>query len=292
MELRVLRYFSMVVQERNISRAAKKLHVSQPTISKQLKELEDELSITLFKRGSRNIQLTPPGEYFAQQVQHILDLMDKLVVNLHEGQSVSGRILIGIGELELTQSIAEAINRLTSRQPDIQIDLFSTTDEDLHNKLQSGLFDFGIMLNPADTQNYNAVELPGDTTWGILAPQNSLLATHRVVTPDDLTQLPLITAQQNVINTQFAQWLKKPLTTLNQVATYNFHQNAARLVSAGIGYALYLNSHSEVPQSDLAFIPLMPKLTSTTSLVWSNERPPSAAAKFLIDHVYQCQSRH
>ncbi|UTC06804.1 hypothetical protein A4W77_01875 [Latilactobacillus curvatus] len=91
--------------------------------------------------------------------------MDKLVVNLHEGQSVSGRILIGIGELELTQSIAEAINRLTSRQPDIQIDLFSTTDEDLHNKLQSGLFDFGIMLNPADTQNYNAVELPGDTTW-------------------------------------------------------------------------------------------------------------------------------
>ncbi|AZP95885.1 hypothetical protein EFM09_07310 [Latilactobacillus curvatus] len=127
---------------------------------------------------------------------------------------------------------------------------------------------------------------------GILAPQNSLLATHRVVTPDDLTQLPLITAQQNVINTQFAQWLKKPLTTLNQVATYNFHQNAARLVSAGIGYALYLNSHSEVPQSDLAFIPLMPELTSNTSLIWSNERPPSAAAKFLIDHVYQCQSRH
>jgi len=112
------------------------------------------------------------------------------------------------------------------------------------------------------------------------------------VTPDDLTQLPLITAQQNVINTQFAQWLKKPLTTLNQVATYNFHQNAARLVSAGIGYALYLNSHSEVPQSDLAFIPLMPELTSNTSLIWSNERPPSAAAKFLIDHVYQCQSRH
>lgn len=115
MELRVLCYFSMVVQERNISRAAKKLHVSQPTISKQLKELEDELSITLSKRGSRNIQLTPPGEYFTQQVQHILDLMDKLVVNLHEGQSVNGRILIGIGELELTQSIAEAINRLTSR---------------------------------------------------------------------------------------------------------------------------------------------------------------------------------
>ncbi|PQD19806.1 LysR family transcriptional regulator, partial [Enterococcus faecalis] len=178
MELRVIHYFLAVVQEKTISGAAKQLHVSQPTLSKQLKELEEELGVTLFIRGNRQIQLTPEGEYLAKQGQDILSLANKTVTNLSQNEFINGEITIGGGETKAMSFLANALQQITSQHSaDIHLHLYSGNADDVIERLDKGLLDFGLIIEPAPKQKYSYLTLPIVDTWGLITVKDHPLAT-------------------------------------------------------------------------------------------------------------------
>lgn len=281
MELRVLRYLLTVVDERNISRAAEKLHVSQPTISRQIKDLEDELGVVLFDRGTRSIDLTQAGSYFVDQARQIVALADKTVANVQRTQEIQGRITIGCAEAPMMVSIATAVNKLRESAPKVQVDLYSSDATDVDNRLQSGLVDFGVVMEPTDKRDYHFLSLLGTTNWGVLARRDSPLANHPAVTATDLKQEPVIISQQHGSVQLLANWLGSSENSLNIVATYNLLYNASLMVQAGVGVALCLDGIINTASTDLTFIPLAPRLTTRSSLVWSAGRMSAAANAFL-----------
>ncbi|MGP4117259.1 LysR family transcriptional regulator [Levilactobacillus zymae] len=282
MELRVLRYFQAVVADLNISRAAERLHVSQPTISRQLKDLETELGVTLFDRHGRHLQLTDSGEYFAHQVTQILALTDKTLSNIHTTQAVRGTVVIGCAESRNFLNVAQTIRTLQRQHPQIQVSLVSTNADEIRAHLKTGTFDFGVVMDPTDKSEFDFLKLPGESRWGLLVPRFSALATRDHLTLADLENQNLILSQQRGIREQLRDWYGESTPKFNVVATYNLLYNASLLVSAGVGYALCIDGIINTNQSDLVFIPLTPRLTTGTSLVWHKDQHFSpAAATFL-----------
>ncbi|MFD1417826.1 LysR family transcriptional regulator [Companilactobacillus keshanensis] len=285
MELRVLRYFQAVVREQNISRAADELHVSQPAVSRQLKSLEDELGITLFERGSRSIELTSSGEYFANQVDQILSLTDKTLKNIHENQDVAGSIVIGSAETRIFLNIAQTVSHLRKNYPNIQTNIISTNADDVRNHLKTGFFDFGVVMEPANKTDYDFINLPGESRWGLLVPNSSPIAKKDHLTLDDLEGKDLIVSRQKGMMELLENWYGESTPKFNVVATYTLLYNASLLVSAGVGYALALDGIVNTNQSDLTFVPLTPRKTSGASLVWRKGIRLSAAADTFLKQL-------
>lgn len=284
MELRVLRYFLMVVQEKNISKASERLHVSQPTVSRQIKELEDELGTTLFERGSRTIQLTPDGEYFANQARQILSLTDKTVANIHQENDIRGAVFIGSAEARSMLTVAQAIRRLNRQYPHIQLNVVSTDAAEIHQHLTSGVFDFGVVMEPLDKSDYDFLRLPGESRWGLLVQNSSPLAQQATVSLDDVAHTKLILPQQGGSRRIHAVFGLNQ-DDLDVAATYNLLYNASLLVSAGVGNALGLDGIVNTNQSDLTFVPLAPRTSSGTSLVWLKGARLSSAAQALLAQI-------
>ncbi|KRK39385.1 LysR family transcriptional regulator [Levilactobacillus parabrevis] len=284
MELRVLRYFLMIVQEKTISKASARLHVSQPTVSRQLKELEEELGTTLFTRGNRTIQLTPDGEYFANQARQILSLTDKTLTNIHQETDISGAIYVGSAEARSVLTVAQAIGHLNQQHPHVQIHLVSTDASDIHSQLTSGVFDFGVVMDPTDKSDYDFLRLPGESRWGLLVQNSSPLAQQATVSLDDVAQTRLILPQQGG-SARIHAVFGLTQEDLNVAATYNLLYNASLLVSAGVGNALGLDGIVNTNQSDLTFVPLAPRTSSGSSLVWLKGQRLSAAAQALLAQV-------
>lgn len=285
MELRVLRYFLAVVDEKNISRAAQQLHVSQPTISRQIKDLEEELGIILFERGSRSIQLTNSGEYFAAQARQILSLTDKTLENIHENQDISGSVWIGSAEAKNFLTIAQAIRELQDTYPHIQINVTSTNADDVRARLKSGVFDFGVIMEPAEKSDFDFMHLPGESRWGLLVPNTSPLAQRDHLKLDDLIGEKLIISQQKGMTDVLNDWFGESNRDIHVVATYNLLYNASLMVSAGVGYALCIDGIINTNQSELTFIPLVPTLTTGSSIVWLKGHRLSTAAKTLLNQI-------
>ncbi|KRM54477.1 LysR family transcriptional regulator [Lacticaseibacillus sharpeae] len=278
MELRVLRYFLMVVNERNISRAAEKLHVSQPTISRQLKDLEDELGVTLFVRGSRSIDLTEAGEYFATQARQIVVLADKAVANVNQTQELTGSIMIGSAEAPMMTTVAQAIARLAVSAPQVHVGIYSTDANEVHSRLNAGVFDFGVVMEPIAKDDMDFINLPGTTAWGLLVRQDSPLAQKHAISADDLVDQRIVMPQQHGSIDYLANWLGASDRELNVVATYNLLYNASIMVDAGVGATLCLDGIINTASSDLRFIPLAPRLEAKSSLIWPKHTPLSPAA--------------
>lgn len=285
MELRVLRYFQAVVNELNISRAAERLHVSQPTISRQLKDLENELGVTLFDRNGHNLKLTNSGEYFANQVNQILALTDKTVENIHREQEIVGSIVIGSAESRSFLNIAQSINAMHHAHPKIKTNIISTNSEGIRANLKSGNYDFGIVMEPTDKSEYNFLKLPGESRWGLLLPRKSPLAKKDHLSFDDLDGKDIIISRQHEVVDQFREWSQKDDPKFNVVATYNLLYNASLMVSAGVGYALCIDGIINTNQSDLIFIPLEPRVTAGTSLVWYKGQHLSPAADTFLKQL-------
>lgn len=283
MELRVLRYFIMVVTERNISRAAEKLHVSQPTISRQLKELEDELGVTLFARGSRTIDLTNAGNYFYDQARQIVALSDKTMINIQQKNELGGSVTIGCAEVKMMATIADAVATLKQSAPKFQINLYSTDADDVRTKMAAGLFDFGVVMEPIDKSDYNFAALPGSVHWGILTKTDSPLAQKTSVTVEDLKNADLIMPQQSNNRTRFEEWIGNSEVSLSSNVTYNLLNNALILAEAGVGNVLCLDGIANTTGTDLSFVPLTPQLEAHASLVWSKNSPLSASANAFLE---------
>lgn len=281
MELRVLRYFLMIVQEKNISKASARLHVSQPTVSRQLKELEEELGTTLFERGNRTIQLTTDGEYFANQARQILSLTDKTLANIHQEKDISGSVYVGSAEARSMLTVAQAIGHLNQRHPHVQINLVSMDAADIHQHLTSGVFDFGVVMEPIDKHDYDFIRLPGESRWGLLVKNTDPLARQTTVSLADVAQTRLIVPQQGG-TARIHDLFGFEQADLNVVATYNLLYNASLLVSAGVGNALGLDGIINTNQSDLTFVPLSPRISSGSSFVWLKGQRLSVAAQALL----------
>ncbi|WP_127850209.1 LysR family transcriptional regulator [Lacticaseibacillus hulanensis] len=283
MELRVLRYFLMVVAERNISRAAEKLHVSQPTISRQLSDLETELGVTLFERGQRSITLTRAGEYFASQARQIIELADKTVANVQHTHDVSGNIMIGSAELPMMASVVAAITHMRQTAPKVVANIYSTDADDVHARMAAGFFDFGVVLEPTDKTDYDFINLPGTSSWGVLVRDDSPLAQLEAVTVHDLQKQPVIMTRQHGSVERLRGWLGSSNAQLQVVATYNLLYNASIMVSAGVGSAICLDGIINTTGTNLRFVPLAPELVGYASLIWPKARQLSPAARVFID---------
>ncbi|MFT8411115.1 MAG: LysR family transcriptional regulator [Schleiferilactobacillus perolens] len=287
MELRVLRYFVTVVAERNISKAAVRLHVSQPTVSRQLQDLEEELGVQLLKRGSRAIELTPAGEYLVHQARQMLALADKTRENIHQSQEISGRVLIGAAEAPMMRTVARAIHHLNQIAPKVQVQLISTDANDVHERMQAGVFDFGVVMEPTDKAGYQFTQLPGTTRWGVLVPRQSDLGQKQLIHPADLQGQRLIVSQQYGAAALIKDWLGTSAIQYTVAATYNLLYNASLLATAEVGSVVCLDGIINTAGTDLIFVPFDPSLTVHASLIWPGDMPLSPAATAFLQAIRQ-----
>lgn len=284
MELRVLRYFLAVAREETISGAAEALHVTQPTLSRQLMDLEEELGKTLFLRGKRRISLTEEGVFLLKRAQEIVDLVEKTEAAFSAAEKdIVGEVWIGGGETDAMRLIARAARALQAKHPHISCHLFSGNAEDVAERLDRGLVDFGIVVEPADLSKYDFVKLPVTDIWGVLMRTDSPLAKKQVIRPEDLLELPLLCSRQSMVRNEIAGWMGINYEKLHIVTTYNLLYNASLMVEEGMGYALCLDKIIRTSEKGpLCFRPLEPRLEVGLDIVWKKHQVFSkAAAKFL-----------
>ncbi len=284
MELRVLEYFLAVAREQSISAAADFLHLTQPTLSRQLKDLENEFGKQLFIRGNRKITLTQDGVYFRKKAEEIVTLTHRTEAEMkNTDQTVVGDIYIGAGETDAVGNIAKVAHKLQTQFGGIRFHIISGDTADLTDRLDKGLFDFCLLLGEIDQSKYAYLPLPYTDTWGILMHKDSPLAEKETVRAQDLWDKPLILSRQTQNASQFMRWFEKSASELNVIATYNLAFNASIMARERMGYVLTLDKLINTKGTDLCFRPLSPKQTIGMSLVWKKYQPQSKAAQKFME---------
>lgn len=287
MELRVLKYFLAVAREENITKAAAYLHITQPTLSRQLMQLEEELNATLFIRGNGRITLTDEGMLLRRRAEEIVDLTEKTEKEfLQQEDFVTGEIFIGGGETNAMHLLAKVVKEFKEEYPQVTYQLYSGNADDVKEKIDKGLIDIGLLTEPVDIEKYEFIRLPQKEVWGILAPKDSSIAKQSYVTPKDLASLPLLSTRRVIVQSEIANWFGKEFERLNIVATYNLIYNAAIMVEEGIGYAICLeklvNSSKE---TKVCFIPFVPRLETGAVIVWKKHQIFSPATSRFIEKL-------
>ncbi|MEQ7805778.1 LysR family transcriptional regulator [Priestia megaterium] len=293
MEIRVLRYFLMVAREGNITKAADVLHVTQPTLSRQLKDLEQELGKKLFIRSSHSIILTDEGMLLRNRAEEIVNMVDKLEAEFSSmEETIGGDVYIGGGETEAMKHIARVAKDVQLRYPNIRYHLYSGNEEDITERLDKGLLDFGILIQPADISKYNYLNIPAKDVWGVVMRRDSPLALKESIQAADLLEVPLICSRQAMKQTfsknEFSDWFGEDFHKLNIVTTYNLAYNAAIMVEEGVGYAITLDKIVNTStNSNLCFRPLQPRLESGLNIVWKKHHVLSAAADAFLKELQE-----
>ncbi len=286
MDLRVLRYFLAVAREQNISAAAQSLHLTQPTLSRQLRELEEELGRQLLVRGGRKVTLTEDGMLLRRRAEEILELVDRTEREVaRPDEAVSGDVFIGTGETDGVRQLARAAGRVRRSCPGVRFHIVSGDAADVCERLDRGLLDFGVLLGDIDKARYHYMELPMRDTWGVLMRRDSPLAAGESVSPRDLWDKPLILSRQADNKSGLYRWLGREPEQLNTVATYNLIYNASLMVDEGLGYALALDKLVNTEGSDLCFRPLEPGFELGMYLVWKKSRVFSRAAELFLERL-------
>lgn len=282
MEFRVLKYFLTVAREGNITKAADVLHITQPTLSKQLMELENEIGKKLFIRGNRKITLTQEGVLLRKRAEEIIDLVHKTEKELEQSEdTVSGNIYIGAGETKLIRYVAKTAKNMQTEYPLVHFHIESGDAKTVYEQLDKGLIDFGLLFGSIDMSKYNSLKIPEKDTWGVLMRRDSELAEKDFITVEDLINKPLIVSRQG-ISGELQNWFKSDMEKLNIAATYNLVFNASLMVDEGLGYALSLENIINTNGSNLCFRPLNPKLDISMNIVWKKHQIFSKASdKFL-----------
>lgn len=286
MELRVLRYFLAVAREETISAAAESVYVTQPTLSRQMIELEEELGKTLFLRGKRKISLTEEGLFLRKRAQEIVELVEKTELEFHTAeQAISGTVTIGGAETDAMRLIARAAHSLQRAHPAVAYHLFSGNAEDITEKLDKGLVDFGVFIEPVNLSKYDFIKLPLVDTWGLLMRKDSPLAAKQTIQAADLSELPILCSNQTMVKNEISGWLGDRYEKLNIVTVYNLLYNASLMVEEGMGYALCLDKIiSTSADSPLCFRPLEPRLEVGLALAWKKYQIFSKAAEKFLEY--------
>lgn len=284
MDIRILQYFLAVAREQTISGAASSLHMTQPPLSKQLKELEDELGKQLFVRGKRRITLTQEGILLRKRAEEIVSLMEKTKAEVSAfGSSVSGDIYIGGGETEGMRHIARTVFNVQAQYPDIRFHFFSGDGYDVTERLDRGLLDFGTLIEPIDLSKYDSLRLPRPDIWGLLMRKDHPLAQKDAIGPDDLLDVPLISSRQLMDENGMSGWLGYSYERLHIVAAGNLVNNMRLLAEEGVGCVITLDGIINLSgDSPLCFRPFVPKLESWMYLVWKKYQVFSPAAALFL----------
>lgn len=287
MDIRVLQYFLAVAREESITKAAETLRMTQPPLSRQLKDLEEELGKQLFIRGSKKITLTEDGMLLRKRAEELVDLMEKTKAELaSSSENINGDIYIGCGETENISFLAQAACDLQKRHPLIHYHIYSGDAERVMEKLDKGLIDFGLLVGEADTRKYNYLKLPQKDVWGVLMRKDSPLAKKETVCAEDLWDKPLIVSHQSSINMEMLHWLKTDISKLNIVATYDLIYNAAQFVKKGFGYVIALDRLINTTEdNNLCFKPLFPPMEAELCIVWKKYQVLSRASNIFLQQL-------
>jgi DNA-binding transcriptional LysR family regulator len=289
MELRVLEYFLAVAREENMTAAAQVLHVSQPTLSRQMMDLERDLGKTLFVRTNRQTMLTEDGMLFRKRAEEIVSLVERTEYEFKtDSTDITGELHIGAAETDVMRVLAEVMTELHQRYPLIKYNIYSANADDVTEKLERGLLDFGLMIEPVNKTKYEYIRLPQYNVMGILMRKDSPLAQKEVITPADLQGVPLLASsrRQNNFLPEFAAWLGTDAEKLDIVATFNLLYNASLMVESGLGYAVCINNLANTSaESPLCFRPLYPEIRSQLVLVWKKYQLLSKAEQVFLERV-------
>ncbi len=281
MDIRVLEYFLAVAREESITKAAEFLNMTQPPLSRQLKDLEKELGKQLLVRGSKKITLTEDGMLLRKRAEELVDLMEKTKAELTgSDETIGGDIYIGGGETDAVLSFAATAKELQEKYPMIHYHLYSGDAEIVMEKLDKGLIDFGLLVGPVDVSKYEYIRLPIRDTWGVLMRKDSPLAEKDSIQAEDLWDKPLIVSHQTSISSDMMAWLQRDASKLNIVMTYDLIFNASLFVRQGLGYAIALDKIINTSgDSELCFRPLYPTMEAGLCIVWKRYQVFSKASQ-------------
>ncbi len=271
MELRTLKYFLIVAREENITKAASLLHVTQPMLSRQLMQLEEELGVKLFKRSNHSIILTDEGMLLKRRAQELVLLADKTRREFsHEGEQLSGEIAIGSGELHSVGFLSDLLSAFQKEHPLVRYEIYSGNADSIKERIEKGLLDLGLLLEPVDIGKYEFARIPVKEQWSVLTRKDGPLMAKKTVSPQDLSAIPLLMSARPLVQNELANWFGEYYDHLSIAATFNLIYNAAIMVKNGMGTAICLKLDSEFP--DLRFIPLSPSLQAGSVLVWKKNQ--------------------
>lgn len=293
MEIRVLRYFLAIAREGSITNAANLLHLTQPTLSRQIHDLEEELGQKLFTRGSHSMTLTAEGMILRKRAEEIISMVDKTEAEFNYMENaIGGDIYIGGGETDAVKLVAQIAKQLRETYPGIRYHLYSGNSDDVTERLDKGLLDFGILIQPADIAKYDYINIPAKDTWGVVMRKDSPLAEKSVIHKEDLLEVPLICSRQAISQersgNEFVKWFGEDFDKLDIVTTFNLVYNAAIMVDAGIGYAITIDKIANTSESSsLCFRPLKPRLDSGLNIVWKKNQVFSSAAEIFLERLRQ-----
>ena len=286
MELRVLNYFLAIAREENFTKAAQQLHVTQPTLSRQIADLEQELGVKLFVRSNHNIILTEDGMILKRRAQEILSLADKTKRDfLQKDEALSGTISIGSGEFRSTEYLAKIIAEFRKKYPNVKYEIYSGNAHNIRDYIERGLLDIGLISEPIDMRKYNFVNMPIKEQWGVFAPSDSLLSEKERISPEDLKGMSIVTATGDFNQSRIGKWLGDYREQVEIAATANLPYNEAVLAKENIGVMLSINLNCIY--ENLRFIPLYPVLEVATVLAWKKEQIFSATTSAFIDFAAQ-----
>ena len=274
MELRVLKYFLMIAREENITRAAQLLHVTQPTLSRQIRELEEELGTKLFERSNHRIVLTQDGLLLRRRAQEIVEL--------------TGEIAIGSGETRSVSALAEVLSSFRQRYPRVRYRFYSGNADHIKERIENGTLDIGLFPEPVDISRYEFIRVPVREEWGVLTQEDSPLGRLPFVRPENLVGRPLMISGREMVQHELANWFGDEFQKLDISVRYNLLYNVAMLVRNGFGDALCIRLDCQYP--GLRFVPLHPPLAFGSVLVWKKHQVAFPAVSALIVHAKKCLS--
>lgn len=285
MEIRVLQYFLAAAREENITKAAALLHITQPTLSRQLMQMEEELGVKLFRRGKHHILLTEEGMLLRRRAQEIVDLAEKTAKELKHGEeAVSGEISIGCGETRNMKPLSEIMASFQQKYPDVSFSIYTAIADDVKERLENGILDMGLLLEPVEISRYHYMRMPLKEKWHVLMRRDSRLAGKQKIMPDDLADVPLIMAKRQSVRNVLENWFGHGKEKLHVVSTCNIsHYNQSVMVESGIGMALVMEFSCD--QHTLCLRPLEPALESGCVLVWKKNQALSPAMLRFIEHT-------
>lgn len=287
MDIRVLRYFLMIAREQNITNAAKALHLTQPTLSRQMMDLEKELGTTLFNRSRHQITLTEDGLLLRRRAQELVELFDKTRQEFtQDAEKLSGGIMIGSGEFHVNETFARLLGRFRDRYPDVRFHVYSNTSDAIMTQLDQGLLDFGILMEPIEVRKYQYVRFAEVEQWGILVRKDHDLAQKAAISALDLLGEKIMIPQRDVIHSVLNNWFGDHAERLDIIGGSTLPYHSAMMVRAGMGVAITLSL--ECRYDDLVFRPLSPSIEQRTALVWKKSQAASSLIREFIRFCKEC----
>lgn len=287
MEIRILRYFLTVAREENITRAADILYITQPTLSRQIAGLEKEMGVKLFERGTKKITLTNEGILLRRRAEEILELVDKTEKEIMiQDEVVEGTVAIGAGDLKAVQILPKLFHFFHEKYPRVSFDLYTATADYIKERMEKGLVDIGILLEPIDMEKYDFIRLKSEEEWVVVMHPDAPLAKKEAVTAQDLKKVPLILPRRLNVQSELASWFGGDLDRLNVLFTSNLPSNSNIMVHNQLAYSLEIKgSVSFWDREKVTYRPLSPALQTSSLLAWRRQQPFGVAATKFIEYT-------